>query len=122
MENTTTRNSPYTEVTQGIIADLEQGRLPSVQPWDTSLCGCTMPHNAATDRRYPGINVLILWAEVVMMGYGSQRWLTYRHDGHSFQATGPIPSKIPSACWCAVISRQSNWHHYIRKNRGKQPF
>jgi antirestriction protein ArdC len=78
MENTTTRNSLYSEVTQRIIAELEQGRLPWVQPWDTALCGCTMPHNAATDRRYSGINVLILWAEVVTRGYGSQRWLTYR--------------------------------------------
>ena len=78
MEHTTTRNSLYSEVTSRIIAELEQGRLPWVQPWDTSLCGCTMPHNAASDRRYSGINVLILWAEVVMKGYASQRWLTYR--------------------------------------------
>lgn len=37
-----------------------------------------MPHNAGTGRRYSGINVLILWAEVVGRGYASQRWLTYR--------------------------------------------
>jgi hypothetical protein len=78
MEHSTIRQSLYSEVTSRFIAELEQGRLPWVQPWDTSLCGCTMPHNAATDRRYSGINVLILWAEVVCKGYGSQRWLTYR--------------------------------------------
>lgn len=78
MEHNITRNSLYSEVTQRIIAELEQGRLPWVQPWDKALCGCTMPHNAATDRRYSGINVLILWAEVVCKGYASQRWLTYR--------------------------------------------
>ena len=37
-----------------------------------------MPQNAGTVRRYSGINVLILWAEVVAKGYASQRWLTYR--------------------------------------------
>jgi len=37
-----------------------------------------MPENAATGRRYSGINVLILWARVVEGGYASQRWLTYR--------------------------------------------
>jgi antirestriction protein ArdC len=37
-----------------------------------------MPQNAGTARRYSGINVLILWAEVVANGYASQRWLTYR--------------------------------------------
>jgi len=71
------RQSLYAEVTGKIIAELEEGRLPWVQPWDSAACGCTMPHNAGTGRRYSGINVLILWAEVVSRGYGSQRWLTY---------------------------------------------
>jgi len=56
----------------------EAGRLPWVQPWDSAACGCTMPHNAGTGRRYSGINVLILWAAVIEGGYASQRWLTYR--------------------------------------------
>jgi antirestriction protein ArdC len=37
-----------------------------------------MPQNAGTGRKYSGINVLILWAEVVAKGHASQRWLTYR--------------------------------------------
>lgn len=72
------RQSLYSEVTNRIIAELEEGRLPWVQPWDAALCGCTMPKNAGTARRYSGINILILWAEVVAKGYASQRWLTYR--------------------------------------------
>jgi antirestriction protein ArdC len=72
------RQSLYTEVTNRIIAELEGGRLPWAQPWDSAACGCTMPHNAGTGRRYSGINVLILWAEVVGRGFASQRWLTYR--------------------------------------------
>jgi antirestriction protein ArdC len=72
------RQSLYAEVTARVIAELEAGRLPWVQPWDNTACGCTMPHNAGTGRRYSGINVLILWAAVVRGGYTSQRWLTYR--------------------------------------------
>jgi Antirestriction protein len=72
------RTSLYSEVTKRIIADLEEGRLPWVQPWDRAACGCTMPHNAGTGRKYGGINALILWAELVAEGYASQRWLTYR--------------------------------------------
>ncbi len=72
------RQSLYSEVTSRIIAEFEEGRLPWVQPWDSSACGCTMPQNAGTARRYSGINVLILWAEAVAEGYASQRWLTYR--------------------------------------------
>jgi antirestriction protein ArdC len=73
----TNRASLYGEVTTRVIAELEAGRLPWVQPWDSAACGCTMPHNAGTGRRYSGINVLILWAAVVAGGYASQRWLTY---------------------------------------------
>jgi antirestriction protein ArdC len=72
------RQSLYSEVTSRIIAELEEERLPWVQPWDRAVCGCTMPQNAGTARRYSGINILILWAEGVAKGYASQRWLTYR--------------------------------------------
>ncbi|MEG3177711.1 zincin-like metallopeptidase domain-containing protein [Sphingomonas sp. RB3P16] len=74
----TNRASLYAEVTARVIAELEAGRLPWVQPWDAASCGCTMPHNAGTERRYSGINILILWAAVIEGRYASQRWLTYR--------------------------------------------
>jgi antirestriction protein ArdC len=77
-DRTSERQSLYAEVTGRVIAELEEGRLPWVQPWDSSRCGCTMPHNAGTGRAYSGINVLILWAAVIGGGYSSQRWLTFR--------------------------------------------
>lgn len=70
---TTNRQSLYGEVTARIIADLEQGRLPWVQPWDAASCPLAMPHNAASGRGYSGINILILWAAVVEQGFTSQR-------------------------------------------------
>jgi antirestriction protein ArdC len=72
------RSSLYAEVTARVIEELEQGRLPWVQPWDSAACGCTMPQNGLTKRSYSGINVLILWAAVIRGGYSSQRWLTFR--------------------------------------------
>ena len=58
------RTSLYQEITCKIIAELEAGRLPWVQPWGTSAVQAplAMPRNASTGRRYSGINVLILWA------------------------------------------------------------
>ena len=76
--STSERQSLYGEVTAKIIAELEEGRLPWVQPWDAARCPCTMPHNGVSGRVYSGINVLILWASGIEQGYGSQRWLTYR--------------------------------------------
>ena len=72
------RQSLYGEVTNRIIAELEDGRVPWVQPWDAARCPVTMPHNGVTGRIYSGINVLILWAAGIGGGYSSQRWLTYK--------------------------------------------
>ena len=74
------RASLYQEITDKIIAELEAGRLPWVQPWGTSAVQVplAMPKNAATERRYSGINVLILWGAVVQYGFPGQSWLTFR--------------------------------------------
>jgi len=70
--------SLYDQVTQRIIAELEAGRLPWVQPWDKAGLAAGLPRNAGTGRGYSGINILILWATVIERGYGRQAWLTYR--------------------------------------------
>jgi antirestriction protein ArdC len=74
------RTSLYQEITDKIIAELEAGRLPWVQPWGSSAVQAplAMPKNAATERRYSGINVLILWGAVVQHGFPGQSWLTFR--------------------------------------------
>ena len=74
------RASLYAEITNKIIAELEDGRLPRVQPWGASGTGVAvgLPKNAATGRRYSGINVLILWGAVIERGYSGQTWLTFR--------------------------------------------
>jgi antirestriction protein ArdC len=74
------RTSLYQEITEKIIAELEAGRVPWVQPWGTGAAkaSVSMPQNAATQRRYSGINVLILWAAVIERGFAGQSWLTFR--------------------------------------------
>ncbi|MBH1993269.1 MAG: DUF1738 domain-containing protein [Sphingomonadaceae bacterium] len=73
------RISLYDEVTGRIIADLEQGRLPWVQPWgEAHALSPGLPRNALTGRAYSGVNILILWATVIEQDYPSQGWLTFR--------------------------------------------
>jgi len=48
-----------------VVAELDQARLPWVQPWDSARCACAMLHNAATERAYSGVNILILWRAVL---------------------------------------------------------
>jgi antirestriction protein ArdC len=74
------RASLYDEITDKIIAELEAGRLPWVQPWATAAAKAqlALPKNAATSRRYGGINILILWGSVIEHGFAGQSWLTFR--------------------------------------------
>ena len=72
------KGSLYQEVTDRIIAELEQGRVPWVQPWGGAKTGLGLPWNAATGRQYSGVNILILWGAVIEKGFASQHWLTFR--------------------------------------------
>src|SRR5260221_2980500 len=74
------RTSLYSEITDKIIAELEAGRVPWVQPWGTAAAKAplAMPKNASTDRRYSGVNILILWGAVIERGFSGQSWLTFR--------------------------------------------
>ncbi len=74
------RTDVYDDITNKIIAELEAGCVPWVQPWGTAAAKAplAMPQNAATSRRYSGINVLILWGAVIERGFSGQSWLTFR--------------------------------------------
>ncbi len=80
-EDPTPRANLYDEVTARIVAELEAGRFPWVQPWGRASGGGAipgLPRNALTARNYSGVNVLILWGAVIEHGYPSQSWLTFR--------------------------------------------
>lgn len=74
------RANLYDEITDKIIAELEAGRVPWVQPWGTAAAKAplAMPKNASTGRQYSGVNVLTLWGAVIEQGFTGQSWLTFR--------------------------------------------
>ncbi|MGF1871982.1 ArdC family protein [Photobacterium indicum] len=68
----------YQVVTDRIIQSLENGVKPWVCPWDRTQ-ECTMlPMNFKTKNQYSGVNILLLWSEIVEKGYSSPYWLTYK--------------------------------------------
>jgi antirestriction protein ArdC len=73
-----TRAPLYEEITGRIIAELEAGRLPWVQPWGNARAAIGMPFNAASGRRYSGINILTLWHAVITRGFSGHGFLTFR--------------------------------------------
>jgi antirestriction protein ArdC len=74
------RTNFYDDITNTIIVELEKGRFPWVQPWGTpsAKAQLALPKNASTNRAYSGINVLILWGEVIEKAYSGQSWMTFR--------------------------------------------
>tara|TARA_R110000772_G_scaffold87094_7_gene181836 strand:- start:1537 stop:2463 length:927 start_codon:yes stop_codon:yes gene_type:complete len=79
-QTTSERQTVYQEVTAKIIRELEQGRVPWVQPWGApnGTAAIGLPANADTQRTYSGINILLLWSAVFERGFGCQSWLTYK--------------------------------------------
>jgi antirestriction protein ArdC len=74
------RTGLYDEITDKIVAELEAGRVPWVQPWGSTAVKAhlAIPKNASTARHYRGVNILILWGSVIERGFTGQSWLTFR--------------------------------------------
>ncbi|MDX8505580.1 ArdC family protein [Mesorhizobium captivum] len=74
------RANLYDEITNKIIAELEAGRFPWVQPWGSAAAKAplSLPKNPSTGKVYSGINVLVLWGAVIERGFSTQGWLTFR--------------------------------------------
>ncbi|CDX51849.1 conserved hypothetical protein [Mesorhizobium plurifarium] len=69
----------YARITGRIVAELEMGVRPWMQPWQsTDGSGrVTRPlrHNGLP---YSGMNVLLLWSEAVARGFSNPMWMTFR--------------------------------------------
>lgn len=69
----------YQIVTDKIVADLEQGELTWIKPWNSShLDGRVIRPLRYNGQPYSGINVLMLWAAAVEAGFASPHWMTFR--------------------------------------------
>ena len=69
----------YQEVTDKIIADLEQGELTWLKPWSAgNMDGRIIKPLRHNGMAYSGINVLMLWGAAMEGGYLSPFWMTYR--------------------------------------------
>jgi len=69
----------YQELTDRIVAELEAGTRPWQKPWDPNKAGGpAMPLNAASGRRYRGINTLLLGMSPLAFMASDPRWCTYK--------------------------------------------
>ena len=68
-------NNIYETVTSSIIAELEKGAAPWVKPWKADS---TSDKNFVSQKRYQGINRLLLGMSSMAKGYTSPAWATYK--------------------------------------------
>ena len=69
----------YQQVTNQIIAALEQGVRPWTQPWSANHLATRVSRPLrARGKPYRGINVLILWLTGTAKAYRSPFWLTFK--------------------------------------------
>jgi len=66
----------YTEITNRIIQQLENGIPPWRRPW--TVQGTGLPSNASTGKHYRGINILLLWLAADANGWDSGLFGTFR--------------------------------------------
>ena len=71
------RRDVYERITARIVADLERGVRPWVQPWQSGAGKVVRPlrFNGVP---YAGINVLMLWSVAYECGYASPFWMTFK--------------------------------------------
>ena len=74
------KDNLYRDITDKIIAQLEQGIVPWVQPWTSGrqLSPLGLPINALTRRSYSGINILLLWSALEEKDFASNYWVTFK--------------------------------------------
>jgi hypothetical protein len=66
----------YTHVTNQIVAQIEAGTPPWRKPWTGGGVSVSLPERF-NGETYRGINILMLWAEAMVKGYSSARWMTF---------------------------------------------
>ncbi len=68
----------YREVTDRIIAAIEDGTGDVQMPWHRAGVAHTRPTNIDTNNPYQGVNIISLWASAEINGYSNGTWGTYR--------------------------------------------
>jgi antirestriction protein ArdC len=57
------RGNLYEEVTARIVAELEQGRVPWVQPWGSGKAALGLPRNGLSGQRYSAMTRHSRWTQ-----------------------------------------------------------
>lgn len=65
----------YESIRDRIVADLERGVRPWMQPWAGGALELPIRENGVA---YQGINIVLLWDSAIRNGFTSRQWMTYK--------------------------------------------
>lgn len=77
-DDQTTRRDIHADITNQLIAAIENGPGTPTLPWRKRAGALHMPSNVLTGNAYNGINVVSLWVAAASRGYAAPIWGTYR--------------------------------------------
>jgi antirestriction protein ArdC len=101
----TKRADIYERVTAAIIAQLEKGTRPWMQPWDAGQSPVRpLRHNGVA---YRGINTLLLWMNAAERGYQSPYWMTY-NQAKEFGAKVKKGEKSSLVVYAGALEKQED--------------
>jgi antirestriction protein ArdC len=90
------------QVTQKIIAALEQDLLPWRQMWSGGNSG--QHHNALTGKPYRGVNILLLGLHAAEHGFSSTTWATFNQWQQLGCRINRRPDDVEAGQWGATIA------------------
>jgi antirestriction protein ArdC len=89
-----------TKITGTIVEALRAGGVPPWRmPWASHPNGRGLPTNAATDRRYSGVNPLILQLAARRQSFRSKYWATFQQWSALDCCVKPRPSDVAPGAW-----------------------
>ncbi|WP_199555262.1 ArdC family protein [Sandaracinobacteroides hominis] len=93
----------YTRVTAQIIALLEAGTRPWIQPWQTTHAAGPVSRPLRFNLEpYFGINILTLWGSAMSQGFAAPVWMTFRQalelGGHVRKGETGSPVVYANSC------------------------
>lgn len=70
--------SIYGAITEKIVRAIRESATTFKMPWHASREPLAFPVNAKTEFPYRGVNVLSLWVDAIVKGFGTGYWASYR--------------------------------------------
>lgn len=98
--------TPYEEITNKIVAAIEDGSASYVMPWHQAES--QIPLNALTGKTYRGINILSLWAEALHRGFYLSKWATYKQWQELGYQVKKGEKSVPVVFWDSYTDTQSD--------------